>query len=123
MKDFRELRAWQKSHQLTLAVYELSRSFSGEDIYGLTPHIRRAVLSISTNIAHGCGREEQGELARYCNLARASASELEYHLLLAHDLKLIQDEDYDEIAERVTEVKQMLTNLIEKLKLIAVAHR
>lgn len=84
-------------------------------MYGLTGQIRRAATSIPANLAEGCGRDGDAELARYCTIARGSASELEYHLLLAHDLKLLQSEDYMQLTERVVELKRMLTALIQKL--------
>ena len=84
-------------------------------MYGLTGQIRRAATSIPANLAEGCGRDGDAELARYCTIAQGSASELEYHLLLAHDLKLLQSEDYMQLTERVVELKRMLTALIQKL--------
>jgi len=115
MKDFRQLSVWQKSHQLALALYERTRSFPREEMYGLTAQIRRAAISIPANLAEGCGVDRDTEFARYCGIARASASELEYHLLLAHDLKLLKAEDYAGLIERVVELKRMLTGLIQKL--------
>src|SRR5437762_11101884 len=94
MKDFRNLRFWEKSHQLTLSLYKLTVSFPREETYGLTAQIRRAASSIPANLAEGCGRAGDAELGRYCVIARGSASELEYHLLLACDLKLIKPRDY-----------------------------
>lgn len=115
MKDFRQLKVWQKSHQLTLALYKLTASFPREETYGLSSQIRRAGASISANLAEGCGRNGDAELARYCSIASGSASELEYHLLLARDLKLIKAEDYTPLAERVIELKRMLAALFQKL--------
>ena len=115
MKDFRQLSVWIKSHELTLMLYELTRSFPREETYGLTAQIRRASSSIPANLAEGCGKDGDAELARYCSIARGSASELEYHVLLAHDLKLINPHDYAQITERVIELKRMLTGLIQKL--------
>ncbi len=116
MKDFRQLKVWQKSHQLTLTLYKLTASFPREETYGLSSQIRRASSSIPANLAEGCGRNGDAELARYCSIASGSASELEYHLLLARDLKLIKAGDYAPLAERVIELKRMLTALIQKLK-------
>jgi len=115
VKDFRQLQVWQKAHQLTLMFYRLTASFPRDEIYGLTAQIRRAAVSIPSNLAEGCGRDGDAELARFCSIARGSASELEYHLLLARDLKLIQSDDYPSLAEQVTEIKRMLTALIQKL--------
>ena len=86
MKDFRELKVWEKAHQLTLSVYQVSHRFPKEELYGLTSQIRRASASIPANIAEGCGKCGDAELARYLQIAMGSSSELEYHLLLARDL-------------------------------------
>ena len=116
MKDFRELKVWQKAHELTLAVYRLTAAFPREEQYGLTSQIRRSCSSIAANLAEGCGRNGDAEFARYCSIAMGSASELEYHLLLAKDLSLIKPADYEELAPRATELKRMLTALMQKLK-------
>ena len=115
MKDFRELKVWRKAHELTLAVYQITASFPREELYGLTAQLRRAGSSIAANLAEGCGRNGDAELARFCSMAMGSASELEYHLLLAHDLKLIQTKDYDALDQRAVELKRMLTALLQKL--------
>ena len=78
MKDFRQLKVWQKAHQLTLALYPVTGSFPRDEIYGLTAQIRRACSSIPANLAEGCGRNTDAELARFCSIAAGSASELEY---------------------------------------------
>jgi four helix bundle protein len=115
VKDFRELKVWQKAHELTLAVYRITATFPREELYGLTSQLRRACSSIAANLAEGCGRSGDAEFARYCSIAMGSASEVEYHLLLAKDLKLIKPADYQELATRATELKRMLTGLLQKL--------
>jgi len=115
MKDFRNLKVWEKAHQLALALYQITNSFPREETYGLASQIRRAASSIPSNIAEGCGREGDPELARFCIIARGSASELEYELLLARDLKLIQLKDYETLSEQTVEIKRMLTVLVQKL--------
>jgi four helix bundle protein len=115
MKDFRELQVWRKAHELTLAVYQITASFPREELYGLRAQLRRAGSSIAANLAEGCGRNGDAELARFCSMAMGSASELEYHLLLARDLKLIQPKDYDALNQRAIELKRMLTALFQKL--------
>ena len=116
VKDFHEPKVWQKAHQLTLAVYRITAAFPREELYGLTSQLRRAGSSIAANLAEGCGRNGDMEFARFCSMAMGSASELEYHLLLAKDLKLIKSTDYQELDQRATEVKRMLTALMQKLK-------
>ena len=116
MKDFRELKVWQKAHELTLAVYRVTAAFPREEQYGLTSQIRRACSSIAANLAEGCGRNGDAEFARYCSIAMGSASELQYHLLLAKDLNLIKPAGYEELAPRATELKRMLTAFMQKLR-------
>ena len=115
MKDFHELKVWQKAHQLTLVVYQITATFPREELYGLTTQLRRSCASVPANLAEGCGRNGDAEFARFCSIAMGSASEVEYHLLLAKDLQLIKPKDYGELAERATEVKRMLAALIQKL--------
>src|SRR2546427_2312358 len=114
MKDFHELKVWQKAHQLTLAVYLITATLPREELYGLTSQIRRCCSSIAANLAEGCGRNGDAEFARFCSIAMGSASELEYHLL-ARDLKLIKPKDHEELAQHAIELKRMLTALLQKL--------
>jgi len=116
MKDFRDLKVWEKAHQLTIAIYKVTQKFPKEELYGLTSQIRRSAASISANIAEGCGRGSDADLARFLHIAMGSASELEYHLLLARDLSLLNNQTYDHLASNVTEVKRMLASFIKKLK-------
>ena len=115
MKDFRKLNVWEKSHRLTLAVYKITKSFPATERYGLTSQIRRSCASIPANIAEGCGRSGDAEFGRFVQIAMGSASEVEYHLLLARDLRLVNDSNYQQINRDVVEVKRMLTALIQKL--------
>jgi len=116
MRDFRTLQVWEKAHQLTLDVYEVTGAFPKDELYGLTSQIRRACTSIPANIAEGCGRGSPVELARFSQIATGSASELEHHLLLAHDLHLLNDLDYERLTAQVVELKRMLTVFIQKLR-------
>ena len=115
VKDFRDLQVWQKAHQLTLMVYRLTASFPRDERYGLTSQLRRSSSSIAANLAEGCGRNGDAELARFCSIAMGSASELEYHLLLARDLNLVNTADYAALAKQTSEVKRMLTGFQQKL--------
>ena len=115
MKDFRQLKVWQKSHELVLELYQSTASFPRSEAYGLTPQIRRAAVSIPSNIAEGCGQYGDAELARFCHIASGSASELEYHLLLARDLKFIRPDDYEKLMQQTIEIKRMFTAFVQKL--------
>ena len=115
MKDFRELKVWQKAHGLTLLIYKVTATYPREEVYGLTSQTRRACASIPANIAEGGGRRGDAEFARFLQIAMGSASELEYHLLLAHDLSFISSAHYERLSADVIEVKRMLTSLLQKL--------
>ena len=116
MRDFRELKIWEKAHLLALAVYKATESFPRAEVYGLTSQIRRCCVSIPANIAEGCGRGGEIEFARFLIIALGSASELEYHLLLARDLAFLKHQDYEKLSNKVTEAKRMLASLILKLR-------
>ena len=116
MRDFKKLVVWEKAHNLTLAVYRNTDSYPKEELFGLTSQLRRASASIPANIAEGFGRSGSAELARFLQISMGSASELEYHFILAHDLKYLSDESYNQLDSMVVEIKQMLTGLIQKVK-------
>ena len=115
MRDFRELKVWEKAHQLTLEIYKATQEFPKYELYGLTSQIRRACVSIPANIAEGCGRSGDAEFARFLQIAMGSANELEYHILLGQDLEFIEGPTYERLANDVTEVKRMLASFIKKL--------
>jgi four helix bundle protein len=92
MKSFRDLKVWEKAHELTLAAYDATSNFPKQEMFGLVPQIRRCASSIPANIAEGCGRRGNGEFHRFLQIAMGSASELEYHLLLSRDLKILDTE-------------------------------
>ena len=116
MRNFKDIKAWQKAHSLALKTYEVTAGFPKAEMFGLTTQMRRSAASIGANIAEGCGRKSKNELGRFMLIAMGSASELEYHLLLAHDLGLLMQEDYLGLESQVTEVKRMLTAYIQSLR-------
>lgn len=101
---------------MTLAVYRATVEFLREELYGLTSQIRRSCAAIPANIAEGCGRGSNAELARFLQIALGSASELEYHLLLARDLSFLKESDYEHLSGESTEIKRMLTSFIKSLR-------
>lgn len=115
MKDFRDLKVWEKAHELTLACYALTTAFPKQEMFGLVSQIRRSASSIPANIAEGCGRRGNAELHRFLQMGMGSASELEYHLLLSRDLNFLKVDDYEDLQRRVTEVKRMLASVIQKV--------
>jgi four helix bundle protein len=116
LKDFKELKVWHKAYDLALSIYEASRSFPREEMYGLTSQLLRAAVSIGANIAEGCGRRSDGELIRFLQIARGSSSEVGHHLLLARDLKFLQAAKHQDIEKRLQEVQRMLTSLVSSIQ-------
>ena len=116
VRAFRELKVWSKAHALTIAVFLATRNVRRGEFPGLVSQLRRAAASIPTNIAEGCGHAAEREFARFLQMALASASELEYHLLLAFDLGMLPRRTYVELDSAVTEVKRMLTSLIQQVR-------
>lgn len=115
MKDFRDLKVWEKAHELAITCYQVTTDFPKHEIFGLVAQIRRAGSSIAANIAEGCGRGGNAELQRFLHIAMGSANELEYHLLLSRDLHFFDKEAHDRMRESVIEVKKMLAGLIRKV--------
>jgi len=116
MKAFRQLQVWQKAHSIVLEIYQVTVDFPMEERFGLISQIRRASISVPANIAEGCGRGSDAELAHFLQIAMGSASELEYHLLLSNDLSYLNAMEYERIAALVVEVKKMLSSFIKKLR-------
>ena len=115
MQDFKKLDVWKRSHELALMVYKLSASFPREEVYGLTSQLRRAA-SVPANIAEGCGRDSPLDFAHFLDIAFGSASELEYHLILAKDLGFLTAEDHESAANEVSGTKRMLSPLIQRIR-------
>jgi four helix bundle protein len=115
MQDFRNLEVWHKGHLLTLNVYRHAKHFPDDERFGLTSQLRRACGSIGANLAEGCGRGSDADLARHVQIAMGSASEAEYHLLLAKDLGYLPDEKYRQLQDELLRLKQMLASLLKTL--------
>ena len=117
MRDFRKIQVWERAHQFTLQVYKITSTFPKAELYGLTSQMRRAAVSIPSNIAEGCGRDTQAELARFVHISSGSASELEYQLILAHDLGYIGDENYSQLNSEINDIKRMLNGFEKAVQL------
>jgi len=101
---------------LNLAVYKDTQHFPAEERFGLTSQIRRPCSSIPANLAEGCGRRSDGEMARYVQIAMGSGAELSYHLLLSRDLGLLKTPDYARLDSELSEVMRMLCSLSQRLR-------
>jgi four helix bundle protein len=116
MKDFRSLKVWEKTHALTLAIYKSTEGFPKQEMYALTSQLQRAAVSVPANIAEGCGKDSDSELKRYFLISMGSASELEYLLLLAHDLGYLPKNTFQSMTNNLIEIRKMLNAFIQKLK-------
>jgi four helix bundle protein len=116
MKDFRDLKVWQRAHQITLSIYRCTRNFPREETYGMVSQLRRCSSSVAANIAEGCGRLGNAEFGRFLTVAMGSASELEYFLLLARDLEYLSRDNYEAVAQEVVEMRRMLNRLLSKVQ-------
>jgi four helix bundle protein len=115
MKNFRELQVWHKAHRLALEVYKAFATFPKEETYGLSSQIRRAAASIATNIAEGCGRGSKNKLKQFLQISMGSASEVEYQILLSHELGYMDSTAYGKLDSGIQEVKNMLSSYIVKI--------
>ena len=116
MQNYKDLKVWSMSHDFTLNVYSVSMMFPKEEMFGLTTQLRRAAASIGANIAEGCGRNTQADLARFLQISLGSANESEYFLLLAKDLNYLKSEDFESTYKQINEIKAMLISLIQKVR-------
>jgi len=116
MQSFRDLTVWNKSHELALVLYKITSKFPKEELFSLTGQIRRAVISISTNIAEGCGRGSNPDFNRFLQIAMGSASELESLLILSKDLDYLLEKGFLPLVDRVIEIKKMLASLSIKVR-------
>jgi four helix bundle protein len=115
MRDYKKFTVWEKSHNLTLQVYNATVKYPKEEVFGLTSQMKRSSSSIPTNIAEGCGRNSDKDFCRFLYFAFGSANELEYQILLSIDLKFIENEEGQKLLSKVEEIKKMLNGLITKL--------
>jgi four helix bundle protein len=111
MRDYRHLTVWQRSHALVLTVFRCTDRVARRGPPGLVSQIRRAVMTIPTNLAEGCGHDSRREFARYLAIASASAVELEYLLRLAHDLGVIDAPQHESLAAETVAVRRMCRGL------------
>ena len=116
MRDFKKLAVWLKSHNFTLDVYASTSRFPAAELYGLTSQLRRAAASVPANIAEGCGRDSDEELARYVRIAMGSGNELEYFLILSRDLGYLPADKYEALMPQLLEIKRMLAGLLQRLR-------
>ena len=118
IKSFTELIAWQEGHKLVLQVYEISKQFPKEEQFGLTNQLRRAAVSITSNIAEGFSRNSYKEKLQFYSVSLGSTTEVQNQLLIARDLQYITEETFSKIAEQAVKVNKITNGLIKKTRAI-----
>ena len=116
LKNYKELKAWQKSYQLCLEIYRITSNFPKEERYGLTSQIRRSAVSIPSNIAEGYGRKTTMDYIRMLYISYGSVCELETQILLAGDLDLIEQGELGALKKDIAEIERILKALIKSLQ-------
>jgi four helix bundle protein len=116
MQRFTDLKVWQKAHALVLALYRITAAFPADERFVLTAQLRRAAISVPTNIAEGSRRQSSHEYAHFLNIAQASLAETEYLLILSRDLAYLAPEPFSSLAAQIDEVARMLHGLRVKVE-------
>jgi four helix bundle protein len=111
MQRFTELKVWERSHALALRIYRMTAGFPAEERFGVTSQMRRAIVSVPTNIAEGSKRLRRADYARFLNIAEASLAEVEYLLILSRDLSYVHAAAVEELTVEINEVASMLSKL------------
>ena len=116
MQSFRELKVWQRSHALVLELYRVTEAFPSQERFGIVSQLRRAAVSVPTNIAEGSRRLTPKDYARFLNLAEASLAETEYLLLLSRDLGYVAGDLTEPLVAEASEISRMLYALRRKVE-------
>ncbi len=116
MQNYRDLKVWIKAHHMVICIYKTTSAFPKEEQYALTSQIRRAAVSIPSNIAEGCGRNTNIDFAKFLNIALGSANEIDYQLFLSKELLYIPESAYLSLQQQIGEIKAMLISLIQKIR-------
>jgi four helix bundle protein len=115
MRDYTKIKAWQMADDLTVAVYEATRAFPKEELYGLTSQLRRAVYSVPANIVEGASRESKKDYLHFLHIARGSLAETRYFLHLSRRLGYLSEADYERLSSKALEALRMLSGLIKSV--------
>jgi four helix bundle protein len=116
LKNYKELNVWQKAYQLCIKIYKTTKRFPKEEIYGLTSQLRRAAISVPSNIAEGYGRQTTKEYIQALYIAYGSLCEVETQILLSKDLGYVENGDYNDLQNDLGDIERMLKSLIKSLE-------
>ena len=114
-KSFESLLMWQEAHKLTLLVYELTKSFPKDELFGLTSQFRRAVVSISANIAEGYKKRGYADKLRFMNISQGSLEECRYYIILSKDLGYISESDKLKLEDHISRTSYLLNTYCKKI--------
>ena len=116
MRDYTKLRAFELSDELVVLIYQITKNFPKEELYGLTAQMRRAALSVPSNIVEGCARESQVEYLRFLEIAFGSLRELHYQFSLAKRLRYLDSNNASECEQKLVEMEKVLSALLRSLR-------
>lgn len=116
MRDHRKLRAFELADKIAVLIYQATKDFPKEEMYGLTSQIRRAAISVPSNIVEGCARSSQAEYLQFLNVAFGSLRELNYQIELSHRLGLLNKNEFEQIEEYAVEAEKVLSGLIRSIR-------
>ena len=116
MQRFTDLKVWQRSHALVLRIYPITRTFPADERFGLTSQLRRAAMSVPSNIAEGSKRKSKADFAHFLNVAEGSSAETEYLAMLARDLGYVTEQVAQPLLDEIEEISRMLWGLRNKVE-------
>lgn len=114
--SYKDLIVWQRARALASDIYRITESFPRSEVYGLTSQLRRAAVSVVSNVAEGQGRLTKGEFQQFLGHARGSLLEMETQLLIAVDLTYLSHEEFSQVEPRLAEVRRLLNGLLDSLR-------
>ena len=116
MQNYKDLKVWEKTHKLALEIYKASKSFPKEEQFNITSQLRRASISIPTNIAEGCGKFTRKDFGSFLQIALGSTNEVEYLILFSSELELLDKSIFETFSKEIGEIRGMLIALIKKVR-------
>ncbi len=116
MRNYKNISAWKRSDELTIQIYQATRQFPSEEMYGLTSQLRRAAYSVPSNIAEGSGRETNADYLRFLSIARGSLAETEYFLHLSRQLGYLSEDDWNDLTTKVNQTFAALSGLMKAVR-------
>jgi four helix bundle protein len=116
IKSFTDLDAWKEGHKLVIRIYRITKDFPREDAFGLVSQMRRAAVSVTSNIAEGFSRQSYKEKAQFYTMAQGSITELQNQLLIARDVRILAQLEFDQLAYQSTKVQKITNGLIKMSK-------